>query len=51
MPQLNFDSLVDRFGEVVAQSLLENLERFEGVRNEDVAPLEDRWQSLMKMAA
>ena len=42
----NFQELEIKFGEVVAQAILENLERFEGVRSDVVTSLEDRWQIL-----
>jgi hypothetical protein len=41
-----FHELEIKFGEVVAQAILENLERFEGIRSDVVTPLEDRWQVL-----
>jgi hypothetical protein len=41
-----FENLIARYGEVVAQAILENLERFEGVRNDVVMPLADRWHNL-----
>lgn len=44
---LHFDQFTARHGEAVAQALLENLERFEGVRADTTASLEDRWQRLM----
>ena len=37
----NFHELEIKFGEVVAQAILENLERFEGVRNDVSCP----WQT------
>jgi len=45
---LEFETFVARHGEVAAQALIENLERFEGVRHAVVVPLEQRWASLMQ---
>lgn len=47
---LQFDQFVARHGEVAAQAIIENLERFEGVRRLRVMSLEERWQSLMQSA-
>ena len=47
---LQFDQFVARHGEIVAQAVLENLERFEGVRSNTSIPLEQRWESLMRAA-
>ena len=44
----SFRDLEEKFGEVVAQAVLENLERFEGVRGCVISSLEDRWQALMQ---
>lgn len=44
---LQFEQFVARHGEVAAQAILENLERFEGIRTTQVESLEDRWQRLM----
>jgi hypothetical protein len=44
----SFHDLEKKFGEVVAQAILENLERYEGVRSGVIASLEDRWQILMQ---
>jgi len=44
---LQFDQFVARHGEIVAQAVLENLERFEGVRSNTAIPLEQRWERLM----
>ncbi len=45
---LEFDKFVARHGEVVAQAILENLERHEGVRSASVVPLQQRWHNLMR---
>ena len=45
---LHFEQFVARHGEVVAQAILENLERFEGVRSNTAVPLEQRWENLMR---
>ena len=47
---LHFDHFVARHGEVAAQAIIENLERFEGVRTLRVQSLEERWQRLMQSA-
>lgn len=44
---LHFDQFVERHGEIVAQALLENLERFEGVRSNTTIPLKQRWEHLV----
>ncbi len=48
-----FDQFVARHGEVVTQSLIENLEHAEGVQSEQMTTktLEERWQRLMKQGA
>lgn len=48
---LEFETFVARHGEVAAQALIENIERFEGVRSDKIIPLEQRWQVLMQPAA
>jgi hypothetical protein len=45
---LEFETFLSRYGEVVAQAILENLERFEGVRGNAVLSLEERWHFLMQ---
>jgi len=45
---LEFDKFVARHGEVVAQAILENLERHEGIRSNTGAPLQQRWHRLMR---
>jgi hypothetical protein len=44
--KVEFEKFLARHGEVVAQAILENLERYEGVRSDIMASLEDRWMSL-----
>ncbi len=44
---LEFETFVARHGEVAAQAIIENIERFEGLRSCHVTPLEQRWQVLM----
>ena len=48
----HFDHFIQRHGEVVTQAILENLERAEGIRAEQVMQLtlEQRWQQLMSNA-
>ncbi len=48
---LEFEKFLARHGEVVAQAILENLERYEGVRSCMTASLEERWQVLMQDGA
>lgn len=45
---LNFDQYVALYGEHVVQAIVERLERYEGVRSNMGAPLEDRWNMLMQ---
>jgi len=47
---LEFETFVARHGEVVAQAIIENIERFEGVRSDAVIPLELRWNAIMQSA-
>ena len=44
---LEFEKFVARHGEVAAQAVLENLERYEGVRAPMDRPLEERWEQMM----
>jgi hypothetical protein len=44
---LHFEQFVARHGEIVAQAVLENLERFEGVRSNTAIPLQQRWENLI----
>lgn len=48
---LEFETFVARHGEVVAQALIENIERFEGVRSNIYIPLEQRWQVVMNQSS
>ena len=43
----DFNKFVERHGEVAAQALLENVERFEGIRREMPVSLEERWHGVM----
>ncbi len=45
---LQFDQFVSRHGEVAAQAILENLEKFEGIRGNALLSLEDRWHTVMQ---
>ena len=47
---LQYDQFVARHGEAAAQALLENLERFEGIRPNTSVPLEQRWHKLITPA-
>jgi len=44
----NFESFAARHPEFSVQALIENLERFEGVRASPGASLEERWHVLME---
>jgi hypothetical protein len=44
---LDFERFIARHGEVAAQAILENIERFEGRRPNRDLPLEERWQRLI----
>ncbi len=44
---LNFDKFVSRHGEVAAQAIIENYERFMGLRHRERLSLENRWKSLL----
>ena len=50
---VNFELFVARHGEIAAQAVVENLERFEGVRHDydNTLPLEARWERLMPVPA
>ena len=43
----NFESFVARHGEFGAQSLIERIERYEGVRMAASISLEERWKAVM----
>ena len=43
----DFETFVARHGEVGAQALIENIERFSGVRIRLGVPLERRWHDAM----
>lgn len=44
---LHFDHFVARHGEVAAQAIIENMERFQGVKTHYLLSLEERWQRLI----
>lgn len=44
----DFETFISRHGEVVAQAVLENIERYEGVRSCVLASLEERWEKVMR---
>jgi len=48
---VEFEKFLARHGEVVAQAVLENLERYEGVRGSLTTSLEERWYNLMQNCA
>jgi hypothetical protein len=50
---LNFEVFVSRHGECGVQSLIEIMERREGIRANAEAPLslEDRWNAVMQLAS
>lgn len=43
----DFEKFVGRHGEPATQALLEKLERYEGIRTDISASLEQRWQNVM----
>jgi hypothetical protein len=45
---LHFEHFVARHGEIAAQAIIENLERFEGIRATCAQSLEERWARLMQ---
>lgn len=45
---LDFDKYVARHGEFAIQAIIENLERYESLRSNVTASLEDRWNALMQ---
>lgn len=44
---LDFDTYVVRHGEFGAQAIIELIERKEGIRHDEIVPLEVRWNALM----
>ena len=44
----SFESFVARHGEAFAQNLIENIERFSGIRVRLGQPLEERWMMAME---
>lgn len=47
----DFAAFLARHGEVVTQAVVENLERYEGVRSDTAAPLTQRWSILTQKNA
>jgi hypothetical protein len=45
---LDFHAYALRHGEFAIQAIIESLERYEGVRANAAASLEDRWNALMQ---
>ena len=43
-----FVPFVARHGEVVAQAILENFERYQGIEADPSVSLEDRWRRLIE---
>jgi hypothetical protein len=43
----NFESFVARHGEFAVQSLIERIERYDGVRSAAGISLEERWKAVM----
>jgi hypothetical protein len=48
---LDFDTYVVRHGEFGVQALVETIERKEGIRHDELLPLEARWNALMQNTA
>ncbi|MER2520679.1 MAG: hypothetical protein ABTQ34_08335 [Bdellovibrionales bacterium] len=47
----SFDPFVARHGEVVAQAIIENFERYQGIELDASVPLEVRWRRLVEDAS
>jgi len=47
----DFETYVTRLGEFGVQAIVEIIERKEGIRYDEVLPLEERWNALMRNAA
>jgi hypothetical protein len=47
---LDFNIFTARHGEIAAQALIENLERYQGIRADNHIPLEERWNTVMSCA-
>lgn len=43
----DYEKFVERHGEAAAQALIENIERYEGIRSQTLKPLCERWTSIM----
>ena len=48
---LDFNSYLMRHGEAFIQSIVERLERNEGMRARTGTPLEERWEAMMQLSA
>jgi len=48
---LDFDTYIVRHGEFGVQAIVETIERKEGIRHDEILPLEARWNALMQTAA
>jgi len=44
----DFETYLLRYGEISVQAIIEQMERYEGIRNGLGVPLEDRWDFLMR---
>jgi hypothetical protein len=45
---LDFDQVLTRYGEFVVWGILENWERYRGIRSITPLPLEERWARFMR---
>jgi hypothetical protein len=45
---LNFEQYLARYNEFGVQAIIENLERYEGIRANITISLEERWNALMQ---
>lgn len=48
---LDFDKYVARHGEIGVQAIIEQFERYEGIRNNYGTSLEDRWIRFIEMTS
>ena len=46
-----FEQFISRHSEAAAQAVIENLERFKGIRRDKTLSLEERWHHVMSDAA
>lgn len=44
---LDFHRYIARHGEIGVQAIIENVERYEGLRTSDANSLEERWNRLL----